>query len=59
MQEFYVQITKNKERFWVKVLGKKGQVWHGIVDNDLINTDIQLGDKIKFKKKDIFDFDLF
>jgi uncharacterized protein YegJ (DUF2314 family) len=49
----YLKITKKKESFWVKNLIREGQVWQGDVDNDLINSDIKKGDKIKFKNKDI------
>lgn len=52
----YVKVCRNHERFWLRVSGFEGRKYHGQVANDLIrNQDLDLGDKIYFERKNIYD----
>ena len=51
-----VKVTRNSERFWVRVDGYVGRKWHGTVSNKLIrNDDLKTGDAIFFTRKNIYD----
>lgn len=51
-----VKISRNGERFWVKVVGFQRTKIHGAVANDLIfNEDLPQGTQIVFYKKHIFE----
>ena len=52
----FVKLSRNNERFWVRVDGFVGRRWHGTVDNKLKNQDdLDFGDSIFFMKKNIYD----
>lgn len=52
----YVKLCRNNERFWVKIDGYIARKWHGTVSNKLVrNEDLNLGDKIFFMRKNIYD----
>ena len=52
----HVKVSRNRERFWVKITGFVGRQWHGVVDNTLVqNDDLKLGDSIFFMKRHIYD----
>lgn len=52
----FVKVTRNNERFWVRLTGWVGKRWHGTVANDLVfNDDLKYGESIFFTKKNIYD----
>jgi hypothetical protein len=52
----FVKLARNHERFWVKVTGFEGRKYHGQVANVLNRSDeLQLGDRIYFERKNIYD----
>lgn len=53
----FVKLSRNGERFWVKISGYVGRRWHGAVVNNLIcNIDLSFGDRIYFMRRHIYDF---
>ncbi len=42
------------ERFWVTVTSVNNDEIIGIVDNELIDLDLKIGEEIKFKKENIY-----
>ena len=52
----WVQVCRNRERFWLRVTGYIGKQWHGQICNSLVrNSDIKKGDRIFFMKRNIYD----
>ena len=52
----FVKVSRNGERFWVRVDGFVGRQWHGTVDNELKhNPDLAIGDSFYFMRKHIYD----
>lgn len=54
----FVKVSRNGERFWIRVDGYIGRKWHGTVSNNLdpdSNPDLNLGDSIFFMRKNIYD----
>lgn len=53
----FVKLSRNGERFWVKISGFVGRRWHGAVVNKLIrNNDLSFGERIYFMRRHIHDF---
>jgi len=45
----------DRERFWVKVASRKGDLFTGVVDNDLVtNCGLEYGDRIQFHVDNIY-----
>ena len=51
----HVKITMNGENFWMRIdhISKTGRSMTGIIDNELVNNDYKIGEKIKFSPKEI------
>ena len=64
---FYVKILINSERFWVIPIGRsdshnanfdnseEGQIFVGVVDNQLLNDKIKFNDLVEFQSCDVLD----
>ncbi len=55
--EQHAKVSVGGERFWVKVNKIDNDIINGVVDNQLINTDIHgliLGDEVSFEKRHIY-----
>ncbi len=51
----WVKVSTPQERLWVQISGFEGRKWFGQVANDLITSDLKLGDTIQFYRKNIYD----
>ena len=50
-----VKVAVEGERFWVKVTSVKGNKITGKVDNFLVFVDLEVGEKIEFEKRHVYD----
>ena len=50
-----VQVCGNGDRFWVVVTGRRGDLVTGAVNNDLIISPLQFGEKIRFHVDNVYD----
>jgi len=51
----YAKVCANGERFWVEIVEIAGDLFYGIVANDLICSTIKEDERIIFRKENIFD----
>jgi hypothetical protein len=50
-----VKVCDNRERFWVQIEKRKGDVFIGRVDNMLLFADVSYNDRIEFHADNIYE----
>ena len=50
-----VKVCDNRERFWVVVTHRKGNIITGEVNNHLIHSPLKVGEKIRFHIDNVYD----
>lgn len=52
----HVKVCDHRERFWVQITSRDGDILRGTVDNKLLFHDMRLGDEIEFAIANVYDW---